>query len=156
MKSRVLDSLRAPLLALLLLAAASPAALAIAPAQMPTRALEARYLRLIKGFRCMQCQDESLADSPVDLAADMRRQIRGMLLAGDTDQQIRNFMISRYGYFIVFKPPFLLSTAWLWLSPEILLVGGVVTAIVVIRRRARLLASDPDEPANDLGLGEDS
>ena len=84
-------SRRAPLGALtltLVALLAAPFAHAIAPTRMPTPALEARYERLIHNFRCMQCQDESLANSPVSLAADMRRQIRQMLLAGDTDQQI--------------------------------------------------------------------
>ena len=106
-------SRRAPLGALtltLLALLAAPFAHAIAPTRMPTAALEARYERLIHNFRCMQCQDESLANSPVSLAADMRRQIRQMLLAGDTDQQIRHFFVARYGYFILFKPPIVLKT----------------------------------------------
>jgi cytochrome c-type biogenesis protein CcmH len=96
----------------------------------------------------MQCQDESLADSPVNLAADMRRQIRDMLLAGKTDQQIRDFMVSRYGYFILFKPPFVLKTAWLWLTPGVLLLVGVLVALRVIRQRAALAATDLED--NDL------
>jgi len=139
----VRSGLLAALLAALLLG--GHFAYAIAPEQMPTPQLEARYLALIQGFRCMQCQDESLADSPVDLAADMRRQIRTMLLAGKTDQQIRDFMVSRYGYFILFKPPFVLQTAWLWLAPGVLLVIGVVGALVVIRKRSALAATDPDD-----------
>jgi len=135
--------------ALVLCASLWPArAYAIAPEQMPTPQLEARYLVLIHGFRCMQCQDESLADSPVNLAADMRRQIRDMLLAGKTDQQIRDFMVSRYGYFILFKPPFVLKTAWLWLTPGVLLLVGVLVALRVIRQRATLVATDADD--NDL------
>jgi len=130
----------------------SPWARAIAPTPMPTPALEARYERLIHGFRCMQCQDESLANSPVSLAADMRRQIRQMLLAGDTDQQIRKFFVSRYGYFILFKPPFVWKTAWLWLTPGILLLVGVVSAGAVIRRRTKLVASDHEEPDPRDGL----
>jgi cytochrome c-type biogenesis protein CcmH len=126
----------------------SSTAYAIAPEQMPTPQLETRYLALIQGFRCMQCQDESLADSPVDLAADMRRQIRDMLLAGKTDQQIRDFMVSRYGYFILFKPPFVAKTAWLWLTPGVLLLVGVVVALRVIRQRAAIAAADLED--NDL------
>jgi len=121
---------------------------AIAPEQMPTPQLEARYLALIHGFRCMQCQDESLADSPVNLAADMRRQIRDMLVAGKSDQQIRDFMVSRYGYFILFKPPFVLKTAWLWLTPGVVLLIGVIAALTIIRRRAGLVATDLED--NDL------
>ena len=134
------------LMASLLLA--SSAAYAIAPEQMPTPQLEARYLALIHGFRCMQCQDESLADSPVNLAADMRREIRDMLLAGKSDQQIRDFMVSRYGYFILFKPPFVLKTAWLWLTPGVILLIGVIMALRIIRKRAALAASDAED--NDL------
>ena len=118
---------------------------AIAPEQMPTPQLEARYLALIHGFRCMQCQDESLADSPVNLAADMRREVRDMLLAGKSDEQIRDFMVSRYGYFILFKPPFVLKTAWLWLTPGILLLVGVIAALTVIRKRAALAATDLED-----------
>jgi len=128
---------------------AAPAAFAIAFHKMPTPQLQARYERLIHGFRCMQCQDESLANSPVDLAADMRRQIRTMLLAGDSDQQIRNFFVSRYGYFILFKPPFVASTAWLWLSPGVLLIVGATAAALVIRRRSTMVARDNDEPVDE-------
>ena len=136
----------AALMASLLLA--TSAAYAIAPEQMPTPQLEARYLALIHGFRCMQCQDESLADSPVNLAADMRREIRDMLLAGKTDQQIRDFMVSRYGYFILFKPPFVLKTAWLWLTPGVILLLGLFMALRIIRNRAALVATDVED--NDL------
>ena len=146
MSARAVSIFLAVLAAGLLLGSSS--AYAIAPEQMPTPQLEARYLGLIQGFRCMQCQDESLADSPVDLAADMRRQIRDMLLAGKTDQQIRDFMVSRYGYFILFKPPFVAKTAWLWLTPGVLLLVGVITALTVIRKRAALAAADVED--NDL------
>ncbi|MGH8295333.1 MAG: cytochrome c-type biogenesis protein [Steroidobacteraceae bacterium] len=123
----------------------APAAHAIAPTQLPTPQLEARYIKLINGFRCMQCQDESLANSTVVLAAEMRRQIRNMLLAGKTDQQIRDFMVSRYTNFILFKPPFDLETAWLWLAPGVILVAGTIVALVIIRRRAALVATDPQD-----------
>jgi len=146
MTARLYAIVIATLVAALLLG--SSAAYAIAPEQMPTPQLEARYLALIHGFRCMQCQDESLADSPVNLAADMRRQIRDMLLAGKSDQQIRDFMVSRYGYFILFKPPFVPKTAWLWLTPGVLLLVGVIAALRVIRQRAAIAATDLED--NDL------
>jgi len=146
MTARLCTFVIAALVAALLLAPS--AVYAIAPEQMPTPQLEARYLALINGFRCMQCQDESLADSPVDLAADMRRQVRDMLLQGKTDQQIRDFMVSRYGYFILFKPPFVLKTAWLWLTPGVVLLVGVLIALRVIRQRAALAAADMED--NDL------
>ena len=148
MSAKARDRLRRALLGLLAVALLAPAALAIAPTQMPTPQLEARYLKLIRGFRCMECQDESLANSPVLLAAEMRRDIRHMLLEGETDEQIRHFMVSRYGYFILFKPPFVLKTAWLWLTPGVLLLVGVITALTVIRKRAALAATDLED--NDL------
>lgn len=144
MRARLFAAIVLPALLL-----AAPAAFAIAFTKMPTPQLQARYERLIHGFRCMQCQDESLANSPVDLAADMRRQIRTMLLAGDSDQQIRNFFVSRYGYFILFKPPFVARTAWLWLSPAVLLIVGATAAALVIRRRAALVTRDDDEPVDE-------
>jgi cytochrome c-type biogenesis protein CcmH len=143
MPLRARSILIAAFIAALLLGSAP--SLAIAPEQMPTPQLETRYLALIQGFRCMQCQDESLADSPVNLAADMRRQIRDMLLAGKTDQQIRDFMVSRYGYFILFKPPFVWQTAWLWLAPGVMLLAGVIVAVTVIRKRAAIAATDADD-----------
>ena len=148
-------SRRAPLAALLLTVVtllAAPFAHALAPTRMPTAALEARYERLIHNFRCMQCQDESLANSPVSLAADMRRQIRQMLLAGDTDAQIRHFFVARYGYFILFKPPFVLKTAWLWLTPLVLLVVGAVSALGFIRGRAAAVKGDDEDESFDDGL----
>jgi cytochrome c-type biogenesis protein CcmH len=92
----------------------------------------------------MQCQNESLADSPVDLAADLRREVRDMLLAGRSDEEIRNWMAVRYGDFILFRPRYSLRNAWLWGAPVALLLVGVVVAWRVLRERAVLLAADQD------------
>ena len=70
------------------------------------------------------------------------------LLAGKSDQQIRDFMVSRYGYFILFKPPFVLKTAWLWLTPGVVLLIGVIMALKIIRKRSALAATDVED--NDL------
>ena len=86
-----------------------------------------------------------LVANVVNLAADMRREVRDMLLAGKTDQQIRDFMVSRYGYFILFKPPFVWQTAWLWLAPGVMLLAGVIVAVTVIRKRAAIAATDADD-----------
>src|SRR3974390_906482 len=72
------------------------------PLQNP--ALQQRYLGLTHELRCMQCQDESLADSPVSLAADLRREVRDLLQQGQRDQQIRDHMVARYGDFILYRP----------------------------------------------------
>jgi len=139
-------------LALVLLAALAlgRVALAVDPTQMPTPQLEARYLALTHELRCMQCQNESLADSPVELAADLRAEVRDMLIAGKSDDEVRAFMVARYGDFILFRPRFTARTAWLWLAPGILLLIGAAVLVRVIVKRGALLATDPG-PVEDDG-----
>ena len=118
---------------------------AVDTTQLPDPVLQARYSALTHELRCMQCQNEAIADSPVDLAADLRREVRDMLLAGKSDDDVRNFMAARYGDFILFKPRFNWKTAWLWTGPFVLLALGIWIAVRVLRQRARLVDSDPDE-----------
>ena len=145
-------SRRRPVAMLLLLGALAlaAAALAVDPTEMPTPQLQARYVALTHELRCMQCQNETLADSPVQLAADLRAEVRDMLLAGKSDEEIRGFMVARYGDFILFRPRFTARTAWLWLAPGILLLVGAAVLVRVMRQRAALLAGDI-EPVEDDG-----
>ncbi len=122
--------------------AVAQAACAVDPTEMPTPELEQRYLALTHELRCMQCQNESLADSPVELAADLRHEVRDMLLAGKSDEQVRAFMVARYGDFILFRPRFTPRTAWLWLAPGVLLLIGALVLVRVMRQRAALLPQD--------------
>ena len=132
--------------------ASAGAVLAIDTTQMPTPELQARYEGLTHELRCVQCQDEALADSPAGVAADLRRQVREMLLAGKSDDDVRNFMLARYGDFVLFRPRFVLKNAWLWAAPEVLLVVGALVAWRVVRKRARLVSADtgplPDDGSN--------
>lgn len=121
---------------------------AVDPTQLPNPALEARYLALTHELRCMQCQNESIADSPVELAAELRRQVRDMLLAGKSDDDVRNYMTARYGDFILFRPRFDLKNAWLWGAPFFLLLIGIVVAVRILRQRQALLPEDHD-PVED-------
>jgi len=105
-----------------------------APFQDP--ALEARYENLIHDFRCLVCQNETVADSDADLAADFRRQIRGMVAAGKTDEEIRTYMVARYGDFVLYKPPVQTDTLLLWGGPFLFLAIGLGVVIQVLRRRA--------------------
>jgi cytochrome c-type biogenesis protein CcmH len=123
---------------------------AVDTTQLPDPALQARYEVLTHELRCMQCQNESLADSPVDLAADLRREVRDQLLAGKSDAQIRAWMAARYGDFILFRPRFSLRNAWLWGAPALLLLVGVIVAWRVVRERTALLADD-HEPLDEDG-----
>ena len=108
--------------------------------------LEARARTLSKELRCMVCQNQSIDDSEAPLAHDLRVLVRERLTAGDSDAQVIDFMVARYGEFVLLKPPLSWHTAALWgLPPAILLLGVVAIVIVIGRRRS---AAAPQEPAN--------
>jgi cytochrome c-type biogenesis protein CcmH len=110
--------------------------------------LQARYETIIRELRCLQCQNETLADSNADLAADLRREIREMVAAGKTDAEIRDFMTERYGEFVLYRPRFAANTFLLWAAPVLLLAIGAFSATRFIRRRRAEVDSDPwDSPA---------
>jgi len=98
-------------------------------------ALDARYRALIHTIRCMKCQNQSIAESPVDQAADLRRQVRELMVAGSSDNEIREYMAVRYGDFINYQPPLKPTTWLLWAGPLLLLLGGVVIFARVVRAR---------------------
>ena len=123
---------------------------AVDPTQMPTPALEQRYLALTHELRCVQCQNESIADSPVDIAADLRRQVREMLLAGKSDEDVRNYMVARYGEFILFRPRMSLKNAWLWLTPGVLILVGAFVAVRIISQRSHLVPQDNEPLEEDI------
>jgi cytochrome c-type biogenesis protein CcmH len=128
-----------------LLGVASPSA-AFDVESMPTPEMQQRYDGLTHELRCMQCQNQSIADSPVGLAEDLRRDVREQIIAGKTDAQIRDSMVARYGNIILFRPPFTPSTAWVWVLPFLLLLFGVFVAVRIVRKRTALVASDDSEP----------
>jgi cytochrome c-type biogenesis protein CcmH len=109
---------------------------------MPTPAMQKRYDGMIHELRCMQCQNQSIADSPVGLAEDLRRDVREQIIAGKTDAEIRESMVARYGNVILFRPPFNPSTAWVWLLPFLLLIGGVFVGVRIVRKRAAMVPGD--------------
>jgi cytochrome c-type biogenesis protein CcmH len=139
-------------LVLTLLLAGARMALALDTTQLADPALQARYVALTHELRCMQCQNESIADSPVDLAADLRNQVREQLLAGRSDDEVRAWMAARYGDFILFRPRFSARTAWIWLAPGALLVLGGIVGWRIIGERTRLLTDDPDRDDEDLNV----
>ncbi|MEZ5532470.1 MAG: cytochrome c-type biogenesis protein [Steroidobacteraceae bacterium] len=131
-------------------AAWAGAAFAIDTTQLPDPRLQARYEALTHELRCMQCQNQSIADSPVGLAADLRREVAEQLTAGRTDQQVRDYMSARYGDFILFRPRVSGRTVWLWALPGVLLAGGAIVAWRIVRRRSALAAAEPDADSGDL------
>jgi cytochrome c-type biogenesis protein CcmH len=122
--------------ALLIMLVASSAAWAVEPNEMlADPALEARARAISKELRCMVCQNESIDDSQAPLAHDLRVLVRERLKAGDSDAQIINFLVSRYGEFVLLKPPLSWHTVALWGTPPGLLLLGVVMIVVGERRR---------------------
>jgi len=133
-------------LAALVLAAAVHAADAPLTAAEPE--LEKQMLRISAELRCLVCQNQTIADSNADLAVDLRNQVRDMLRQGQSQQQIIDYMTARYGDFVLYRPPIKGTTFLLWFGPTALMVAGLVTLVLVLRRRSRLGAEhfDPEEP----------
>lgn len=94
------------------------------------------YDRLTNEVRCLVCQNQTIADSNADLAKDLRREVRDMLLADKTDDDIKEFMLERYGDFVLYKPPVKTTTVPLWIGPFILLAIGLVVVAVMVHRRS--------------------
>jgi len=121
---------------------------AIDPIEMSDPVLQERYRNLSHELRCMQCQNQSIADSPVGLAGDLRREVRQLLEEGKTDREIRQHMKDRYGDFILFRPEFSPRNAWLWITPILFLLIGLFVAIRIIRQRVTLAPTDGSNPDN--------
>jgi cytochrome c-type biogenesis protein CcmH len=125
--------------ALVVLALVSPAsAWAVQPDEvLSDPALEARARSLSKELRCLVCQNQSIDDSAAPLARDLRLLVRERLTGGDSDQQVLDFLVARYGEFVLLRPRFTWHTAMLWLGPPGLLLGGAIVLLVAGRRRSR-------------------
>ncbi|MFO1070569.1 MAG: cytochrome c-type biogenesis protein [Geminicoccaceae bacterium] len=130
--------MRRPALALLVLLAVQPALAAVTPGEiLPDPAQEARARALGKELRCLVCQNQSIDDSDADLAKDLRRLVRERIVAGDSDRQVLDFLVARYGDFVLLEPPFKPSTWLLWLSPLAIVAAGAAGIAVFVARRNR-------------------
>jgi cytochrome c-type biogenesis protein CcmH len=129
---------------ILALVLAAPA-LAVQPDEiLPDPGLEARARAITSELRCVVCQAESIDDSNADIARDLRLLVRERIVAGDTDKEVVDFVVARYGEFVLFRPPFNARNAALWLAgPALLLIGGGI-AFAFIRRRSAL--PEPERP----------
>lgn len=110
--------------------------------QLEDHALQARFESITKDLRCLVCQNESIADSNVELASDLRRQVREMLLDGKSDDAIFDFMTDRYGEFVRFSPPLEAKTMFIWGAPFVMLVVGGVIIFRVVRHRSSMPLDD--------------
>lgn len=116
-------------------------------------ALEAQVMKISTELRCLVCQNQTIADSHADLAVDLRRQVREMLQNGQSEQQVIDYMTARYGDFVLYRPPFKALTALLWIGPAVMVVVGLGTLFVVLRRRSRL-ADEAFEPDDNDASGD--
>ncbi len=123
---------------LILLAACCWATVAIGGEAAPLAAdpvLEARVNKLSEELRCLVCQNQSLADSHAELAQDLKNEVREMLRKGMSDQEAVDFLVQRYGDFVLYRPPFKALTLLLWGGPFVLLLAGLAALIIKLRRR---------------------
>ncbi len=107
------------------------------------------YETLTKELRCLVCQNQTIADSNAELAADLRRQVYEMLQQGKSEAEIIRFMTDRYGDFVLYKPPFEGKTSLLWIAPVVFLLMGLITVFFVIRRKKAAAVAQADVLAAD-------
>lgn len=121
-----------------------------APESLPNPVQEAHARALQKEFRCLVCQGESIDESNAPLAADLRRLIREHIAQGESDDQIRHYLVAHYGEFILMKPPVEPDTYALWIAPFLILfLGGVTAALIIFRARNRAAKEGGGNPPED-------
>jgi cytochrome c-type biogenesis protein CcmH len=142
--------LRAVVLAVLAAAMMVSAAAAVEPDEiLADPALEARAREIGKELRCLVCQNQSIDDSDAELARDLRVVVRERLTAGDGDQEVIDYVVSRYGDFVLLKPPFKLSTYALWLGPGVIAIVAILALVAFYRRRSRTAGRDAAAPLSE-------
>jgi cytochrome c-type biogenesis protein CcmH len=117
-------------------------------------ALEARARSLSRELRCMVCQNQSIDDSDAPLARDLRILVRERLTSGDSDPQVIDFLVARYGEFVLLKPRFEWHNAVLWFTPAAALIAGAIAMWVAIKRRRAALVAAPLSPDEERRLAE--
>ena len=131
--------LRSAVLIALLVLAGSGTALAIQPGEMLANPQqEARARSIDKELRCLVCQNESIDDSDADLAHDLRVLVRQRVVAGDSNEQVKQYIVARYGTYVLLKPPFEAETYLLWFGPVLLLLGALAGVFAIYRGRPQV------------------
>lgn len=144
------------ILVAILLAVSTPLQASDAPASLSTPVLAARYEALLDQLRCMVCQNQTLKDSHAELAQDLRDEVQRLLEQGNSDVQIRDYLVARYGDFVLYSPPMKGSTWLLWLGPFVLLAAALAVVLKLSRSRTPVAAPlDTTERARlHAALGE--
>ena len=146
-----MTSLRRILLLSIVLAGLAPSlARAVQPDEvLPDPKLEARARAISAGLRCLVCQNQSIDDSKAEIARDLRLLVRERLKLGETDEQVRAFLVNRYGNFILLKPPLDWETAFLWGMPALVLAAGGITLLFGLRRLQSVSAAPLSQAERD-------
>ncbi len=134
---------RAIVAALLLAFSAGAGAIIFEQREFENAAQLERYKTLIYELRCLVCQNQNLADSDADLAADLRREVYRMIVAGKSDDAIIDFMVTRYGDFVLYRPPLKAKTVLLWAGPFVLAIAGLAVLLVQLRQRKARSSATP-------------
>lgn len=144
---------RLAIVALFALLLASAASATLPQGARPDPALERRAAALSQQLRCVVCQNQTIADSQADLAVDLRRQVREKLAQGMSDQQVADYLVQRYGEFVLYRPPLKASTFVLWFGPVLLFGGGLIAFAARLRARpSQGPSSDPMAVARAAAL----
>ncbi len=137
------------LLLLLILSLPFPALPVVDIYEFDTESQRERYNVLVDELRCPKCQNQNLSGSNSQIASDLRRELHRLLLEGKTDREIKDFMVARYGDFVLYRPRLQGSTLMLWLFPLLLLAGGAIALIMIIRQRRQTNAAVNDQTLSD-------
>ena len=135
--------------ALLLMVAAAPAGAVLPDEMLADPVLEARARDISKNLRCLVCQNQSIDDSDAGLARDLRVIVRERLVAGDSDSAVIDFVVDRYGDFVLLNPPFKATTYVLWIGPAVIGALGLLAVIVFFRRRRAQAGGEVSPPLSD-------
>jgi len=119
------------------------------PLVFENQAQQDRFDQLTKELRCLVCQNQNLADSDAQLAHDLRREVHDLLLTGRTNDEVKQFLVDRYGVFVLYRPPVQTNTYLLWIGPLILLLIGAWILRASIGKRSEMLATDSTDNQND-------
>lgn len=124
-----------------------------AQAALSNKEAEQRFNSLSKELRCLVCQNESLAESPAGLADDLRQEVRAQINTGKTDEEIKNYLVDRYGYFILYKPPFIGPTLLLWIAPFLILFGLGGWLVWQLIRKEKMKTSMQTDTESNINIG---
>lgn len=139
--------MRKLLFTLLLAASAASAQVKEAPLATANPELEKRVMALSEELRCLVCQNQTLADSHAELAMDLKQQVREKLASGMSDKDVVDYMVERYGDFVMYRPPMKGTTFLLWFGPFVLLIGGI---LILVRKLSRRQVPQADMPDTEL------